>query len=103
MNKFSFSIQAHQLLDAVQNLPKKVVGCIGVLLNHLEAFKLDKVFQLKENISKFSSSSRMMLNGTALSNLEILTNSTNNSEKGSLFWGKQQMSRKVELILTIFY
>lgn len=74
-------------MNAIQSLPKFVIGCIGVLLNHLEAFKLDKVFQLKENILKFSSISRMMLNGTALSNLEILMNSTNNTEKGSLFWG----------------
>ncbi len=71
----------------ILSLPDALQVCIGVLIGYLRDFKLEGVFHLINNFRQFSSTQHMLLNGTTLNNLEVLTNSTTKTEKGSLFWG----------------
>eukprot|EP01119_Soliformovum_irregulare_P002658 TRINITY_DN1290_c0_g2_i1.p1 TRINITY_DN1290_c0_g2~~TRINITY_DN1290_c0_g2_i1.p1 ORF type:complete len:972 (-),score=331.02 TRINITY_DN1290_c0_g2_i1:43-2811(-) len=75
--------------QAVMQLPKMVVTIIGVLIGYLDSFKLKDIFELTDNFRSFLSKKTLQLNGTTLSNLEVLTNNTNGGEKASLLWVMQ--------------
>ncbi len=70
----------------IAQFPKAVVICMGVLLQYLRDFQLDRVFILTGNIHPFGGDVTMKLSGNTLFNLELLSNNTTGTEKGSLYW-----------------
>eukprot|EP00741_Cyanophora_paradoxa_P023724 tig00021616_g22915.t1 len=86
---------ALELQEALQ-MPQGCVRCVGVLARHLAAFGLSDVLRLPASpaaapgaapgapFRHFSSRTSMLLSASALANLEILRNSTDGSERGSL-------------------
>ena len=77
---------AGALLDKVLKLPEQVTVCLSALISHMSDYGLEHVFALTKNFQSFGARSHMLLNGTALTSLEIYQNQTDNSHKGSLFW-----------------
>ncbi len=73
-------------LAKFNELPEAVQICLGVLAHYLHDFKLDPILTLANNVHPFCSKKRMRMNGTTLTNLEILCNQTNGGVKGSLYW-----------------
>lgn len=59
---------------------------LASILRYLEEFGLEHALQLTKYFVHFSSRTHMLLNGNTLANLEIYRNSTDFTEKGSLFW-----------------
>lgn len=66
------------------DLPSLVLVALSSLISHLTAFQLDTVFQHTSSFTHFTSRSSMNLNGNTLANLEILVNSTDGKQTGSL-------------------
>ncbi|KAF4466637.1 DNA mismatch repair MSH3 [Fusarium albosuccineum] len=77
---------AAALLDKVLKLPEPVTICLSAMINHLEEYGLEHIFDLTKYFQSFSTRSHMLVNGTTLESLEVYRNSTDHSEKGSLFW-----------------
>ena len=50
------------------------------------SFFMLKISKMTNNVHKFTDQSHMILSATTLKNLEILKNSMNYTEKGSLLW-----------------
>jgi len=73
------------VLDKVHKLSDLVTVCLSSMINHLQEYGLEHVFDLTKNFSSFSARSHMLLNGNTLNSLEVYRNQTDNSEKGSLF------------------
>jgi DNA mismatch repair protein MSH3 len=59
---------------------------LALTIKYLTDFQLDHVFKLTKYFTHFSSKSHMTLNANTMANLEIYRNSTNYTEKHSLFW-----------------
>ncbi|KAI0483164.1 muts domain V-domain-containing protein [Xylariaceae sp. FL0804] len=78
--------QASALLDKVLKLPEAVTICLSSMINHLEEYGLQHVFDLTKYFQSFSARQHMLLNGTTLESLEVYRNQTDHTEKGSLFW-----------------
>lgn len=78
--------KAASLLDKVLKLPEPVTICLSAMMNHLKEYGLEHIFNLTKYIQSFSTRSHMLINGTTLESLEVYRNSTDHSEKGSLFW-----------------
>ncbi|KAL7629543.1 Mismatch repair protein msh3 [Parahypoxylon ruwenzoriense] len=78
--------QASTLLDKVLKLPEPVTICLSSMINHLKEYGLEHVFDLTKYFQSFSARQHMLINGTTLESLEVYRNSTDHSEKGSLFW-----------------
>lgn len=78
--------KANKLLDNVLKLPEDVTICLSAMITHMTDYGLEHVFDLTKYFQSFSARSHMLLNGTALTSLEIYQNQTDHSEKGSLFW-----------------
>ncbi|KAF7722844.1 Mismatch repair protein msh3 [Apophysomyces ossiformis] len=77
----------HDLLFAeVLQLPDTVIKALAATIKYLSEFGLEHVLQLTKYFLHFSSRNHMLLNGNTIANLEIYRNSTDYSEKGSLFW-----------------
>ncbi|KAH6998340.1 muts domain V-domain-containing protein [Ilyonectria sp. MPI-CAGE-AT-0026] len=74
------------LLDKVLKLPEPVTICLSAMIHHLQEYGLEHIFDLTKYFQSFSTRSHMLINGTTLESLEVYRNSTNHSEKGSLFW-----------------
>ena len=74
------------LLDEVLKLAEHVTICLSAMITHLSDYGLEHVFDLTKYFQSFSARSHMLLNGTALTSLEIYQNQTDQSRKGSLFW-----------------
>ncbi|GAA5822849.1 hypothetical protein JCM11251_004399 [Rhodosporidiobolus azoricus] len=66
------------------DLPKLVLVALSCLIEHLRSFSLDQVFLHTSSFSPFASRASMTLNGNTVTNLEILRNSTDFKEAGSL-------------------
>lgn len=66
------------------DLPKLVLVALSSLITHLKSFSLDTVFLHTSSFSPFASRAAMTLNGNTVANLEILRNSTDFREHGSL-------------------
>ncbi|KAH6898309.1 muts domain V-domain-containing protein [Thelonectria olida] len=77
---------ASALLDKVLKLPEPVTICLSAMIHHLEEYGLEHIFDLTKYFQSFSTRSHMLINGTTLESLEVYRNSTDHSEKGSLFW-----------------
>ncbi|KAK7421930.1 Mismatch repair protein msh3 [Neonectria punicea] len=77
---------ASALLDKVLKLPELVTICLSAMIHHLQEYGLEHIFDLTKYFESFSTRSHMLLNGTTLESLEVYRNSTDHSEKGSLFW-----------------
>jgi DNA mismatch repair protein MSH3 len=74
------------LLDKVLKLAEPVTVCLSAMITHMTEYGLEHVFDLTKYFQSFSARSHMLLNGNTLNSLEIFTNQTDHSEKGSLFW-----------------
>ncbi|KAG5934187.1 mismatch repair protein msh3 [Claviceps sorghi] len=77
---------AGALLDKVLRLPEAVTICLSAMMTHLQEYGLEHIFDLTKYFQSFSTRSHMLINGTTLESLEVYRNSTDHSEKGSLFW-----------------
>lgn len=77
---------ASALLDKVLKLAEPVTICLSAMITHLHEYGLEHIFDLTKYFSSFSTRSHMLINGTTLESLEVYRNSTDHSEKGSLFW-----------------
>ncbi|KAJ6446240.1 formin binding protein (FNB3) [Purpureocillium lavendulum] len=77
---------AGALLDKVLTLPESVTICLSAMINHLKEYGLEHIFDLTKYFQSFSTRSHVLINGTTLESLEVYRNSTDHSEKGSLFW-----------------
>ncbi|BGP37749.1 Mismatch repair protein msh3 [Rhodotorula kratochvilovae] len=69
---------------AILDLPKLVLIALASLLTHLEPFGLARVFTHASAFTPFASRAAMTLNGNTVANLELLRNSTDFREAGSL-------------------
>lgn len=74
------------LLDKVHKLSENATICLSSMINHLQEYGLEHVFDLTKYFQSFSARSHMLLNGNTLNSLEIYLNQTDHSERGSLFW-----------------
>ncbi|PFH59182.1 hypothetical protein XA68_12690 [Ophiocordyceps unilateralis] len=77
---------ADTLLDKVLHLPEPVTICLSAMINHLKEYGLEHIFNLTKYFQNFGTRSHVLVNGTTLESLEVYRNSTDHSEKGSLFW-----------------
>ncbi|KAM3077544.1 Mismatch repair protein msh3 [Clarireedia jacksonii] len=75
-----------QLLEKVLKLTEPVTICLSAMITHMTEYGLEHVFDLTKYFESFSARSHMLLNGNTLTSLEIYTNQTDHTEKGSLFW-----------------
>jgi DNA mismatch repair protein MSH3 len=78
--------QAQDLLEKVLKLSEHVTVCLSGMITHLTEYGLEHVFDLTKYFQSFSARSHMLLNGNTLTSLEIYTNQTDQSARGSLFW-----------------
>ncbi len=74
------------LESILKSQPAPMKLCLGALVNYLHDFGLDTLFYLDCNFRHFTHVDFMKIDGTALSNLELLRNQSNNTERGSLLW-----------------
>lgn len=74
------------LLDKVHKLSENATICLSAMIEHLQEYGLEHVFNLTKYFQSFSARSHMLLNGNTLNSLEIYLNQTDHSERGSLFW-----------------
>lgn len=84
--KESKSEESGRLLDKVLKLAEPVTICLSAMIKHLTEYGLEHVLDLTKYFENFTTRSHMVLNGTTLESLEVYRNSTDHSEKGSLFW-----------------
>lgn len=77
---------AASLFGKAISSPRLVIVALSAMIDYLREFALDSALQLTQNFSSFSSRHHMLLNGNTLSNLEILCNDTDYTQKGSLLW-----------------
>ncbi|UKZ77439.1 Mismatch repair protein msh3 [Trichoderma virens FT-333] len=77
---------ASALLDKVLKLPEAITICLSAMITHLQEYGLEHIFGLTKYFQSFSTRSHMLINGTTLESLEVYRNSTDHSQKGSLFW-----------------
>lgn len=77
---------ASALLDKVLKLPEPITICLSAMITHLQEYGLEHIFDLTKYFQSFSTRSHMLIYGTTLESLEVYRNSTDSSEKGSLFW-----------------
>lgn len=74
------------LLEKVLTLPESVTICLSAMIDHMQEYGLEHVFDLTKYFQPFSARSFMLLNGNTLTSLEIYQNQTDYTVKGSLFW-----------------
>lgn len=77
---------ASALLEKVLKLSEPVTICLSAMITHLKEYGLEHIFDLTKYFQSFSTRSHVLINGTTLESLEVYRNSTDHSEKGSLFW-----------------
>ena len=73
-------------VDAVVTLPPLVLRALAHSLDHLRSFGLENVLKLGACFRDFSELYELSLSPNALQQLEILKNSDDGSERGSLLW-----------------
>ncbi|KAI9489627.1 muts domain V-domain-containing protein [Zychaea mexicana] len=81
----SSSATSKVLFSEILRLPDTVIKALAATIRYLSDFGLQHALQLTKYFVHFSSRSHMLLNGNTMANLEIYRNSTNYTEKGSLF------------------
>lgn len=82
----SNNAREQELLERVLKLTEPVTICLSAMITHMTEYGLEHVFDLTKYFQAFSARSHMLLNGNTLTSLEIYTNQTDHTEKGSLFW-----------------
>lgn len=85
----STSIQNHlgaTSVDAILKLDELVLQALAHTLDYLTVFGLGKVIQSESQIRRFSDVEEASVSSNALQQLEILRNSDNGTEYGSLVW-----------------
>ncbi|APA09035.1 hypothetical protein SS1G_02907 [Sclerotinia sclerotiorum 1980 UF-70] len=82
----SNNAREQELLEKVLRLTEPVTICLSAMITHMTEYGLEHVFDLTKYFQSFSARSHMLLNGNTLTSLEIYTNQTDHTEKGSLFW-----------------
>ncbi|TGO62880.1 hypothetical protein BOTNAR_0107g00040 [Botryotinia narcissicola] len=82
----SNNTREQELLEKVLKLTEPVTICLSAMITHMTEYGLEHVFDLTQYFQSFSARSHMLLNGNTLTSLEIYTNQTDFTEKGSLFW-----------------
>ncbi|QSZ29132.1 hypothetical protein DSL72_003643 [Monilinia vaccinii-corymbosi] len=82
----SHNEREQELLEKVLKLSEPVTMCLSAMITHMTEYGLEHVFDLTKYFQSFSARSHMLLNGNTLTSLEIYTNQTDHTEKGSLFW-----------------
>lgn len=87
--------EANKLLDTVLAFPDLVQICLSAMITHLTSYGLEHVFDLTKYFTPFSARSHMLLNGNTLSSLEIYSNQTDYTVKGSLFWTLDRTKTKM--------
>ncbi|CAH7675923.1 muts domain V-domain-containing protein [Phakopsora pachyrhizi] len=75
-----------ELLQHIIELPDNVLISLADLIAHTSSYQLEFIFRQPGSFKPFSSVGQMLLDATTLRNLEIFQNSTDGSERGSLFW-----------------
>ena len=90
------SCVADQLMDTVRNFygsddifeqfPALVVQCIGLMINYLTPFSLQKLLQLRNNFTAFSHENIVPLDRNVIEQLEILESVGGSNTKANLFW-----------------
>jgi DNA mismatch repair protein MSH3 len=75
-----------EMSSLLDQLPDQVVGLVGALMIYLKDFGLSGLFCLSMNYRSFTKAGHMRLDGSALANLELIRNQTDNSFRGSLLW-----------------
>lgn len=78
--------QSSSLLERVLKLPESVTICLSAMISHLTEYGLEHIFDLTKYFESFSTRSHMLINGTTLESLEVYRNSTDHTDRGSLFW-----------------
>jgi len=73
-------------LDAVMKLPPLVVRALAHALDHVRPFGLESILCLGASFHEFSHVQELSLSPNALAQLEILRNSDDGKEGGSLLW-----------------
>ncbi|KAK9810008.1 hypothetical protein WJX72_003290 [[Myrmecia] bisecta] len=73
-------------LDAVLQLPTLVVQALAHALDYLTPFGLEAILRLGAAFRPFNAVHEMSLSPNALRQLEVLRNSDDGSERGSLLW-----------------
>uniref|UniRef100_A0A1A7XAS2 DNA mismatch repair protein n=1 Tax=Iconisemion striatum TaxID=60296 RepID=A0A1A7XAS2_9TELE len=74
-------------LSSVASLESPVICCLGPLIQYLQEFNLARVLRNESSFQQLSCESEgVTLSAATLRNLEILTNQTDGSVKGSLLW-----------------
>ena len=77
---------AAPVLAKIRALPDVVLECLHAQMQYLAEFSLESVFTLTNFFQPFETKMCLQLPATTISALEIFRNSTDNTEKGSLFW-----------------
>uniref|UniRef100_A0A3P9P9L1 DNA mismatch repair protein MSH3 n=1 Tax=Poecilia reticulata TaxID=8081 RepID=A0A3P9P9L1_POERE len=74
-------------LSSVASFDSPVICCLGPLIQYLQEFNLERVLGNESSFRHLSSESGgMKLSAATLRNLEILSNQTDGSVRGSLLW-----------------
>ena len=74
-------------LDFALSLPKGPLICLSVLIAYMQSFHLSAAFLLSSNFHSFLNTARfVLLNNSALLNLEVLSSSSADHKRGSLLW-----------------
>ncbi|XP_017267563.1 DNA mismatch repair protein Msh3 [Kryptolebias marmoratus] len=74
-------------LSSVASFERPVISCLGPLIQYLQEFSLERVLRNESLFRQLScESDGMTLRAATLRNLEILTNQTDGSVRGSLLW-----------------
>lgn len=69
-----------------------VAICLGALITHLRRFSLERGLRAAVSFRRFADAAHMQLSGVTIRNLELLGNSVDNGERGSLLWVVGQTS-----------
>ncbi|KAM0332405.1 hypothetical protein ACHAQA_002685 [Verticillium albo-atrum] len=82
------------LLDKVLHLPEAVTICLSAMITHLKEYGLEHIFDLTKYFQSFTTRQHMLINGSTLESLEVYRNSTDHTERGSLFWALDKTSTR---------
>lgn len=69
-----------------------VAVCLGALIAHLRRFSLERGLRAAVSFRRFADAAHMQLSGVTIRNLELLRNSADGGERGSLLWVVGQTS-----------
>ncbi|PLW12387.1 hypothetical protein PCANC_03263 [Puccinia coronata f. sp. avenae] len=75
-----------EFLHHIVELPDGVLIALAALIMHMKSYQLESVFRQPSQFKSFLSQSSMILDANTLKNLEIFENSTDHTERSSLFW-----------------